>query len=84
MVFYDFVSGLDMATQSLRLVVGLYNNIAQYGEPTVLPTVYCESASSSYFHQGSNMAVFGAKQPVPRLGSIVWIGNLFIRTLLRN
>ena len=71
MVFYDFVSGLDMATQSVRLVVGLYNNIAQYGEPTVLPTVYCEGAASSYFQQGANMGIIGAKQPVPRSESFM-------------
>lgn len=63
-VFYDFVSGLDMGSQSVRLVVGLYNNIAQYGEPTVLPTVYCDSSNTNFY--GHNMAIIGAKQPVPR------------------
>ncbi|ELU18096.1 hypothetical protein CAPTEDRAFT_37572, partial [Capitella teleta] len=65
-VFYDFVTGMDMSVQSVRLIVGLYNNIAQYGEPTVLPTVYCEGNQSYMGMQHTNSAVIGAKQPVPR------------------
>lgn len=69
MVFYDFVTGLDMTSNVVRLVVGLYNNSALYGEPTILPAVCCgTNTTNSYtFQQGANVAVLSAKQAVPRL-----------------
>ena len=70
MVFYDFVTGLDVGSQALRLVTGLYNDTAQYGEPTILPTVYSEPNPSgggmAYYPMASNFALVGARQPVPR------------------
>ena len=72
-VFYDFITGLDLSTNMLRLIVGLYNNAALYGEPTMLPMVQCSSTGgggttmNSYsFQYGGNMALLTAKQPVPR------------------
>ena len=65
MVFYDFVNGLDPSLRAVRLVVSLYNNAAQYGQPSVLPTVYVSNTST----QAAGMfvsALISAKQPVPR------------------
>ena len=70
MVFYDFVTGLDLGAQALRLVTGLYNTTAQYGEPTVLPMVYSEpnptTGAMAYYPMASNSALVSARQPVPR------------------
>ncbi|KAK2156510.1 hypothetical protein LSH36_211g01013 [Paralvinella palmiformis] len=64
-VFYDFVNGLDPSLRAVRLVVSLYNNTAQYGQPSVLPTVYADGSST---HVGGMFisALVSAKQPVPR------------------
>ena len=67
MIFYDFMTGLDPSIRTVRLVSGLYNNVAELGEPTILPAVYCEQATPTDTYQSSgNVALIGAKQPVPR------------------
>ena len=69
MVFYDFVMGLDMGSQAVRLVTGLYNNSAQYGEPTILPTVYADQTGGNYSYypvMSNNYATIGNRQPVFR------------------
>ena len=66
-IFYDFVLGLDPTIQACRLVVGLHSSSAVVGEPTVLPTVYCEPATrGERFNYNYANAVIGAKQPVNR------------------
>jgi len=71
-VFYDFVNGLDPSLRAVRLVVSLYNNTAQYGQPSVLPTVYADGSST---HVGGMFisALVSAKQPVPRYDGFVGI-----------
>ncbi|XP_066298686.1 uncharacterized protein [Branchiostoma lanceolatum] len=68
-VFYDYLLGLDPEYKSTRLIVGLYNNANEIGDPTPLPVVYTEGGYNSYYqnYAGMNIAVIGAKQPVPRI-----------------
>jgi len=58
--FYDFVLGLEPTAKACKLIVGLYNKVAELGEPSLLPTVYTEPTELG------NTAIIGAKQPVPR------------------
>ncbi|GFR57801.1 coiled-coil domain-containing protein 17 [Elysia marginata] len=67
-IFYDFVLNLDPRIGAVRLIVGLHNNQAKLGEPTILPLVYTEPGTrqASGFNAPAVNAVIGARQPVPR------------------
>ena len=66
-VFYDFILGLDPSVSTLRLVVSLVNRYGTFGEPTILPSVFCEPDTSGRFGPyQSHVAILGTKQPVPK------------------
>lgn len=58
--FYDFVMGLEPTARMCNLTVGLYTSAAEFGKPTMLPTVYTERIDEV------NSAVIGTKQPFPK------------------
>lgn len=63
-IFIDFVSNLDNAHASTRIITCLHHPKSGLGEPSVLPTANCES----YVDHGasSTVALVSTKQPVPR------------------
>ncbi|XP_033737089.1 uncharacterized protein LOC117325189 isoform X5 [Pecten maximus] len=65
-IFYDFVLNLEPSVSACRLIVGLHSTSQAMGEPTVLPTVYCEPATRATYMQNVSNAVIGARQPVPK------------------
>ncbi|XP_064626695.1 uncharacterized protein LOC135487166 isoform X4 [Lineus longissimus] len=65
-IFHDFVLGLDPHVASLRIIVSLYNESQEMGEPAILPTTHAEPHKGGGYYQGMNTAIIGAKQPVPK------------------
>ena len=65
-VFYDFLLGLEPTLQTCRLVVGLYNTSGGMGEPTILPTVYCQPSNPGGYGPATSQVIIRARQPVPR------------------
>ncbi|XP_043920232.1 coiled-coil domain-containing protein 17-like [Protopterus annectens] len=69
-LFYDFLLGLDPSLRVCRLVVGLYSEGQEMGNPSPLPPVYCETGSlTTYFSDSKlrNKATLATKQAVPRV-----------------
>ena len=58
--YYDFIMGLEPPARCCKLVVGLYNRVAELGEPSVLPAIHTEQTAKG------TSAMIGARQPVPR------------------
>ena len=76
-VFYDFVLGLDPGSQAARIVVGLYNKRALYGEPVALHAAQCGvgmanpggnpmQTAQQQIQIGAGNVILNARQPVPR------------------
>ncbi|RUS83084.1 hypothetical protein EGW08_009170, partial [Elysia chlorotica] len=62
-IFYDFVLNLDPRIGAVRLIVGLHNNQAKLGEPTILPLVYTEPGArqATAYNAPAVNAVIGAR-----------------------
>ena len=61
-LFYDFVSGIDMSVQVLRLVAVLHKVTAEVRDPAVLPKVNCDSLTSTVYGDTGKGVVIGAVQ----------------------
>ncbi|CAH1775471.1 unnamed protein product [Owenia fusiformis] len=64
-VFYDYVLHLEPSLHTSRLIIGLFDETAEMGEPSILPSVYCEMNQDSLYQDATSMALIAAKQPVP-------------------
>ena len=61
-LFYDFVSGIDMRVQVLRLVAVLYKVGSEVRDPVILPKISCDSFASTVYGDRGKAVVIGAVQ----------------------
>ena len=61
-LFYDFVSGIDMRVQVLRLVAVLYKVGSEVRDPVILPKISCDSLASTVYGDRGKAVVIGAVQ----------------------
>ena len=61
-LFCDFVLGLDMSMQVLRLVTALYKVKTVIREPVILPKISCDSLTSTFHGDLGKSVVIGALQ----------------------
>jgi len=61
-LFCDFVLGLDMSMQVLRLVTALYKVKTVIREPVILPKISCDAMTSTFHGDLGKSVVIGALQ----------------------